>query len=100
HFGEVRRRADVWLNGVHIGSHTLTYAPFDLPARSLRPGQQNVLVVRVDSHRTASSLPQDWWNWGGITQPVTLVPVGRLELQDLGVMPQLGCSYRCGDLLI
>ena len=27
-------------------------------------------------------------------------PVGRLALEDLGVMPRLGCGYRCGSLLV
>lgn len=99
-FGEVRRRADVWLNGVKIGSSTDNFAPFSLPATGLRPGRANLLVVRVDSRRTAASFPQDWWNWGGITQPVQLVPVGRVAVEDLAAMPELGCGYRCADLLV
>jgi beta-glucuronidase len=31
---------------------------------------------------------------------VTLQPVGRLELEDLGVLPSLGCGYRCGSVLV
>lgn len=99
-FGEVRRRADVWLNGAKLGSSTNNFAPFSLPATGLRPGHSNALVVRVDNRRVPGSFPQDWWNWGGITQPVALVPVGRVTAPDLGVMPELGCNYRCGDVLV
>ncbi len=100
HFEGVRRHAQVWLNGELLGSSTDPYAPFSLTAGSLEPGRTNVLVVRVDNFRGGGSFPEDWWNWGGITGPVTLQPVGRLALQDLGVLPQLGCSYHCGHLLV
>ncbi|HUO71085.1 MAG TPA: glycoside hydrolase family 2 TIM barrel-domain containing protein [Solirubrobacteraceae bacterium] len=98
-FESVRRDAEVWLNGHRIGSNSDPYAPFSLPATSLKPGAENVLIVRVDNFRDGS-LPEDWWNWGGIVGPVTLEPAGRLALADLGVMPELGCAYRCGELLI
>ena len=100
-FESVRRTARVWLNGREIGSSSDPYAPFSVAATSLVPGTENLLVVRVDNVRdSADSLPEDWWNWGGIMGPVTLEPAGRLRLVDLGVLPQLGCAYRCASLLI
>jgi hypothetical protein len=100
HFDEVRRTADVWLNGRKLGGNSNPYAPFSLPARSLRPNASNLLVVRVDSGARGDPFPQDWWNWGGIVRDVSLQPVGRLALSDLGVMPELGCSYGCARLLV
>ena len=99
-FESVRRAADVWLNGYKIGSNSDPYAPFSLPATTLIPGGQNLLIVRVDNFRGGGSLPEDWWNWGGIMGPVSLEPAGRLSLNEFGVMPQLGCGYRCGRLLV
>jgi beta-glucuronidase len=99
-FEEVRQVADVWLNGRHLGRSSNPYAPFTFAATTLNPGGPNMLVVRVDSRRGPGSFPEDWWNWGGIVRPVSLVPVGRLAFHDLGVMPELGCNYRCGDLLV
>jgi beta-glucuronidase len=99
-FEEVRRVADVWLNGVHLGRNTDAYAPFSLPATSLYPDRPNTMVVRVDNRRGPGSFPEDWWNWGGIVRPVALVPVGRLKLIGIGVMPELGCRLACGDLLV
>src|SRR6185312_1439188 len=75
-FEQVRRTADVWLNGHKLGSTNNTYAPFTLPATSLRPGSSNLLVVRVDNAAGPGSFPQDWWNWGGIVGDVSLQPVG------------------------
>jgi beta-glucuronidase len=100
YFEGVRRSAQAWLNGQKVGSSSDPYAPFSLPARTLEPGRPNLLVVRVDNFKGARSFPEDWWNWGGIVRPVTLEPVGRLRLEDLGVMPELGCGYRCGDLVV
>ena len=45
------------------------------PATGLKVGQPNLLVVRVDNRR-ASGTREGWWNWGGITRPVSLVPRG------------------------
>ena len=89
-FGAARRSATVWLNGRRIGGHTDPYAPFTLPARGLRPRHANELVVRVVNRKHA--LPREgWWNWGGITRPVELLPRGPATLDDLGVMPRLSC---------
>lgn len=99
-FESVRRSARVWLNGRQIGSSSDPYAPFSLPASGLVPGAPNVLVVRVDDFRGRGSMPEDWWNWGGIMGPVTLAPAGRISLNDLGLIPELGCGYRCGGLLV
>jgi Glycosyl hydrolases family 2, TIM barrel domain/Glycosyl hydrolases family 2, sugar binding domain/Glycosyl hydrolases family 2 len=100
-FQEVRRNATVWLNGRMIGvNDTDSYSPFSFPLIGLRPGASNVLVARVDNIIARDSFPQDWWNWGGIVQPVSLQPVGRIALSGLGVMGQLGCGYRCGSLLV
>src|SRR5262249_44590753 len=91
-FESIRRNAQVWLNGYEIGTNSDPYASFSLPATSLVPGGQNLLVVRVDNVRRGS-LPEDWWNWGGIMGPVSLQPSGRVSLKDLGVMPELGCGF-------
>jgi beta-glucuronidase len=90
-FGAVRRSATVWLNGRLIGTHSDPYAPFTLPARGLRPGRVNELVLRVVNRKHA--LPREgWWNWGGMTRPVTLIPQGPVVLHDPAVMPYLTCS--------
>ena len=45
--------------------HRDPYVPFTLPARGLRPGQVNTLVIRVDN-RKGKEPREGWWNWGGI----------------------------------
>jgi hypothetical protein len=90
-FEQVRRKAQVWLNGREIGSHIDPYTPFELPAVGLIPGQPNTLVVRADNRRVPGTR-EGWWNWGGITRPVSLVSRGPVVLHDVGVLPQQTCK--------
>ena len=89
-FDQVRRRAVVWLNGRRVGSHEDPYTPFEVDARGLHTGT-NELVLRVDN-RKGERPREGWWNWGGILRPVTLVPRGRLALRDLALLPDVTCN--------
>jgi len=90
-FEQARRRATVSLNGRRIGISIDPYPPFEIPARGLAPGRENTLEVLVDS-RKDPRLYEGWWNWGGITKPVTLAPVGKANVRDLGLMPSVRCN--------
>ena len=89
-FEQVRRRARVWLNGRELGRNRDPYTPFELPATGLRPGEPNTLVVRVD-YRRKKGLREGWWNWGGITRPVSLVARGPVVLHHAGLLPRRVC---------
>ena len=93
-FDQVRRRAQAFLNGRPIGTHDNPLTPFSLPARGIVPGRENVLVVRVDNRRTPG-WREGWWNWGGITRAVRLVPRGRVEMRDTGLLSEVHCDGRC-----
>ncbi|HZI91544.1 MAG TPA: glycoside hydrolase family 2 TIM barrel-domain containing protein [Thermoleophilaceae bacterium] len=97
HFEQSRRRTIVTLNGRSIGRSVDPYTPFELEAKGLRPGKVNELLVSVDS-RKDPRLPEAWWNWGGITRPVTLVPRGRVNISNLGLLADVQClgpAARC-----
>ncbi|MDQ3739801.1 MAG: hypothetical protein M3389_02545, partial [Actinomycetota bacterium] len=93
-FEAVRRRAEVYLNGRLVGRNSDPYTAFTLPADGIREGQENVLVVRVDNRRTPG-WREGWWNWGGITRRVSLVPRGRVELRDTGLLSEVHCDGTC-----
>ena len=72
-FESVNYRATVWLNGRRIGSHAGGYLPFEVTASHTRPGDTNILVVRVDSRHGQLDVPNvavkkdgryvgGWWN--------------------------------------
>lgn len=101
-FEQVRRRATVYLNGRRLGVNADPYTPFEKQARGLRPGEVNELVVVVDSRKNPD-LVEGWWNWGGITRPVTLVPRGRAHIADLGLLSDVTCkgqAKRCEAKLL
>jgi beta-galactosidase len=89
-FDEVRRNAAVYLNGRRIGRSVDPYTPFTVPARGLRPGRANELVVLVDGRKNPK-MPEAWWNWNGIVRPVTLLPAGPAHIADLGTMSKVRC---------
>jgi hypothetical protein len=94
-FEQVRRAARVWLNGVELGDNHDPYTPFELPAVGLRGGEPNTLVVRVD-YRRERALREGWWNWGGITRPVSLVTRGPVVMHNAGLLPRRVCMRsRC-----
>jgi beta-glucuronidase len=90
-FESVRRNAAVILNGRRVGRNVDPYTPFTIPARGLRPGRPNTLVVIVDGRKNPK-LPEGWWNWNGIVRPVRLVPAGPAHIADLGTMSRVRCT--------
>ena len=86
HFEQVRRIARVWLNGRELGAHRDPTPRSSCRAAGLRPGEPNTLVVRVDNRRSPE-LREGWWNWGGITRPVSLVARGAVVMHDAGLLP-------------
>jgi len=95
-FGAVNYVADVWFNGTYLGYHEGGSTPFAFDASdALRPGIRNVLSVRVDNPPWGSRddiVPwglADWWNYGGILQPVALEATNPLYAVRADVVPHL-----------
>jgi beta-glucuronidase len=99
-FESVRYRADVYLNGRLMNSHSGGYLPFEVRLTGLDPKKVNRLVVRVDNRRKATDLPPSvvtidgapgggWWNYGGLLGDVYLRKVDRLDFGNPIVRPRL-----------
>ena len=95
-FQSVDYVADVWLNGRYLGYHEGAWTPFAMDASdALRPGAANTLVVRVDDPPWGTRLDivpwglTDWWNYGGITGPVSIEGTPELSLVREDVTPHL-----------
>ncbi|MDR3692974.1 MAG: glycoside hydrolase family 2 TIM barrel-domain containing protein [Fimbriimonas sp.] len=73
---------DVWLNGVHLGSHVHGYTPFcfDLTPH-LHPKRENVLAVRVRNEGWNSR----WYTGSGIFRHVWLKMTGEVFIPMDGV---------------
>lgn len=85
HFGAANYLTDVYLNGQKLGRHEGGFTPFNFEITSLFKDKENFLVVKVDNKRRRDAVPTlntDWWNYGGLTRPVTLVEVPETFIQD------------------
>ena len=95
-FGSANYVADVWLNGTWLGYHEGGATPFAFQAgESLRPGERNVLAVRVHTiplGTRSDVVPWgivDWWNYGGLTGPVWLEAAPPTHVARADVVPHL-----------
>jgi len=95
-FEQVRRVADVFLDGQRIAVHDDPYAPFTVALPQLADGRPHELVVRADNHK-GKEPREGWWNWGGMTRPAQLVPLGALVTHDPGFLPRERCDEDGGS---
>lgn len=85
YFAAVANKADVYLNGEHIGSHDGGFLPFQIDITDKVKDSDNFLAVYTDSHRHPEDIPAmnfDWWNYGGITRDVMLINVPDNHISD------------------
>lgn len=69
HFAGVDDDAEVWVNGIDVGTHTGYSDPFALDiTKAVRPGENTIAV-----------LVKDYAGGGGIYKPVTLTPTADLH---------------------
>jgi beta-galactosidase len=95
-FGAANYVADVWLNGNYLGYHEGGSTPFAFDATdAIIPGDINILAVRVDNPRWGKRqdiVPwglTDWWNYGGLLQPVWLEATSSIYAVRADVVPHL-----------
>lgn len=85
YFGTVANKADVYLNGVHIGSHEGGFLPFQIDITDKLKPSDNFLAVYTDNRRSVADIPAmnfDWWNYGGITRDVMIINVPDCHIAD------------------
>ncbi len=95
HFGAANYLANVYLNGEGLGEHKGGFTPFDFEITDRLKAEGNFLVVRVNDTRGKDEVPTvntDWWNYGGLTRPVTLVEVPETFIQDYSVQLEKGST--------
>ena len=88
HFGACNYLAAVYLNGEELGEHEGGFTPFDFEITDRVKPRGNFLILRINNTRKKEQVPTintDWWNYGGITRPVTLVEVPETFVQDYSV---------------
>lgn len=104
-FELVDYKADIWLNGIFVGSHETADGAFALDVtEAINPGKQNLLTVRVlnpcyepidgiilgqTPHRNKMYPSTPGWdsNHGGIEDSVSLMMVPAVYISDMYVIP-------------
>ena len=107
-FGSVNYNADVWLNGIKIGSHEGGHLPFEFDITSALSDSNNLLVVRVDGNLAFDHVPPgntpggpqdvfpshignwpqtyyDFFPFCGIHRPVLLYSVPKDRIKDITI---------------
>lgn len=114
--GAADHKATVWLNGEYVGEHEGGYMPFELDLTSslAKAGDENHLVICVDSSLSMHTLPQDvdptspqyntkpyerrhlfpatrfdFFPYGGLTRSVNLVATPLEHIYDIRINSSL-----------
>lgn len=100
HFDGVFDGAEVFVNGRRVGYHESGYTAFDVDVTdALRPGQRNLLALRVSKKTTSVDLDTgDYWSLGGIYRENYLVALPPTHVQDITVVTDLDTQYRDATL--
>lgn len=95
-FGAANYIADVWLNGHWLGYHEGGSTPFAFDATAaVVPNEVNTIAVRVDNPPWGTRqdiVPwglTDWWNYGGLTQPVWMEATAPVYAVRADIVPHL-----------
>jgi beta-glucuronidase len=89
-FGAANYKADVYLNGVKLGTHIGGFTPFVFEITGLLKHEENFLIVKVDNKRIKEGVPTlntDWWNYGGLTRDVKLIETSPSFIADYFLQP-------------
>ena len=73
-FKGISHTARVFVDGTEIGGHHNAFTPFTLDAGRLSAGEHEILVHISNEHGEISALhiPNDYYNYGGISRPVEM----------------------------
>jgi hypothetical protein len=90
-FGGVHPSADVFLNGLQIGSHSGPFVPFGYDVtRHIRFNEDNFLAVRVHERDRYLGFAYNWHGcWSGLYRGVELSATGSSWIEHCRIHPNL-----------
>lgn len=96
-FQGVERAMYLWLNGHFIGYAEDSFTPSEFDLTDYIKETDNLLVVEVFKHSTASWLEdQDMFRFSGIFRDVNLLAIPKMHLKDLDLRPRVSDNYQDG----
>ena len=102
-FESINHKAQVFVDGKRVGTHTGEYLPFEVRA-FLRAGTRHSLVVRAD-WRGPTAMKRDgwhrlWFNFGGINRGVSIRRIGPSEIMHPKLRTRLAGGAALVDLSV
>ena len=96
HFDGAYDGAEVFVNGQRCGYHESGFTAFDIDVtKALKPGQRNLMAVRLYKNTSSASLDHgDFWCLGGIYRETYLVALPPLHVDDVTVVTELDAQYK------
>ena len=100
HFDGAYNGAEVFVNGQRCGYHESGFTAFDINVtKALKPGQRNLMAVRLYKRTSSASLDHgDFWCLGGIYRETYLVALPPLHVDDVTVVTDLDAQYKDATL--
>jgi beta-galactosidase/beta-glucuronidase len=100
HFDGAYDGAEVFVNGQRCGYHESGFTAFNIDVtKAIKPGQSNVMAVRLYKNTNSASLDHgDFWCLGGIYRETYLVALPKLHVDDVTVVTDLDAQYKDATL--
>lgn len=101
-FEAVLGQADVYVDGMLVGSHYGGFTPFALVCPSLPAGEHS-LVVRTDNTHTHQTIPLkrvDWFHYGGISRSVMIEQLPDVFIERLQVRYDMQGDNALADITV
>ena len=100
HFDGAYDGAEVFVNGQRCGYHESGFTAFDIDVtKALKPGQNNLMAVRLYKNTSSASLDHgDFWCLGGIYRETYLVALPQLHVDDVTVVTEMDAQYKDATL--
>ena len=102
-FESVNHKAQVFVDGKRVASHTGEYLPFEAKI-FLKAGTRHALVVRAD-YRGPTAMKRDgwhrlWFNFGGINRGVSIRRIGPSEMLHPTIRTRLSGGAALVDMAV
>ena len=88
HVGAANYKSWFWVNGVKVCEHEGGFTSFNCEVTAAVHAGNNFVVAVVDNTRHEDGVPTletDWWNYGGLTRPVSLIEVPETFIDQYDV---------------
>lgn len=102
-FEAAAHKAEVFLNGELLGTHSCGYTAFSFDiSEKLLFGEENLITVKLDSRESMNVPPfgfvVDYMTYGGIYRDVYLTLKDRPSIEDVFFMPEADYDGKSGKL--